>query len=360
MGQYCLPWPAQICPNPPGSATTPGPGSATTHASSSATSPVSVQVSPLYTVTLALVELYPGQGGAKEEVRVSEGGVALQADTQFSPAKPVRLVIHGWGQATESWGTVQPDGDNYPQSFSELYWGTGMDVTVLGLHWVPREGWATCWFGTPQQCSDLQTRSAGDAAHTAAHLVASLARQHALQPAQLEIVGFSMGTVVASLTAKLLAEQGLGRPARLLLLDPCPTDQASVISTGDAELVEAVHTSSQGICAERPVGHLDFYPNGGAEQPCGSGPCLDINGNPDWVENHKRAVELYRESIGQPSAFPAWRCDKTYDEFVAAGRTCSAVGAGRVVMGEHSQDQGRPASGLYYLTTAGAPPFHQP
>ena len=73
------------------------------------------------------------------------------------------------------------------RSFSELYWGAGLDVTVLGLHWVPREGWATCWFGTPQQCSDLQTRSAGDAAHTAAHLVASLARQHALQPAQLEI-----------------------------------------------------------------------------------------------------------------------------------------------------------------------------
>ena len=96
-----------------------------------------------------------------------------------------------------------------------------------------------------------------------------------------------MGTVVASLTAKLLADKGLGRPARLLLLDPCPTDQAAVISTGDAELVEAVHTSSQGICAERPVGHLDFYPNGGAEQPCGAGPCLDINGNPDWVENHK-------------------------------------------------------------------------
>lgn len=191
-----------------------------------------------------------------------------------------------------------------------------------------------------------------------------------------------MGTVVTSKTAKKVQELGLGLLGRLTLLDPCPMAQASVISRDDATFVEAIHTSSQGICSESPLAHVDYYPNGGDAQPCGTGSCscpdgslvcsscyhgatrcvlgLGFLGIPDWLANHIRAVDLYRESIGRPSAFMSWRCSETYDEFVAGSRSCADGGASELVpMGEHSMDQRTPIDGLYYLKTAGVSPFYE-
>ena len=39
------------------------------------------------------------------------------------------------------------------------------------------------------------------------------------------------------------------------------------LDPGDAEYVDAVHTSEVGIGAYITVGHTDFYPNGGFDQP---------------------------------------------------------------------------------------------
>merc|ERR1712142_57790 len=196
-----------------------------------------------------------------------------------------------------------------------------------------------------------------------------------IDTSQVHVIGFSMGTVVTSKTAKFIQQLGLPSFGRLTLLDPCPFHQASVISKTDAKFVEAIHTSSQDICSETPLAHVDYYPNGGDAQPCGSDSCscpdgslvcpscyhgvarcTDFFGNPDWFANHLRAVELYRESIGSPSSFLSWRCRKTYEEFVESDRACPE-GDDKIPMGEHSVDQGRPAEGLYFHTTAGTAPY---
>ena len=198
-----------------------------------------------------------------------------------------------------------------------------------------------------------------------------------ISPSQVHMIGFSMGTVVTSKTAKKLKELGVGPLGRLTLLDPCPYHQANVIAKADAEFVEAIHTSSQGICSDIPLAHVDYYPNGGDAQPCGDGSCscfdgspvcstcyhgaprcMDFFGNQDWIANHMRAVELYRESIGSPSRFLSWKCSETYEEFVSGDRVCAETSQ-KIPMGEHSTDQGTPAEGLYYLTTAGQSPYSE-
>ena len=187
-----------------------------------------------------------------------------------------------------------------------------------------------------------------------------------------------MGTVVTSKTAKKIQELGMIALGRVTLLDPCPTNQAAIISKTDAHFVEAIHTSSQGICSESPLAHVDYYPNGGDAQTCGTGSCscadgslvctncyhgsvrcVDLLGFPDWLANHMRAVDLYRESIGRPSAFLSWRCSETYQDFVDSSRSCENDGAGLIPMGEHSMENGRPVDGLYFLTTSGVSPFYQ-
>ena len=56
----------------------------------------------------------------------------------------------------EIFGNGVVDKNGYPRSFNQLYMDSGYDYTVLGVHWVPIEGWN----------EDLQTASSSDAANT--------------------------------------------------------------------------------------------------------------------------------------------------------------------------------------------------
>ena len=59
------------------------------------------------------------------------------------------------------------------------------------------------------------------------------------------------------------------------------------LSKDDAEVVEVIHTNGGSCGIMENIGHLDFYPNGGAKQPgCIFSACA-----------HSRAYELYAESI---------------------------------------------------------------
>lgn len=229
--------------------------------------------------------------------------MTVPAETLFDPSKPIKVVIHGWEEAgLDSSGEVVPNfWDQYPRSFNQLYVTKGLDYTVLGVHWVPREGWK----------EELMSDSSSDAAHTLGLLMFSLYSNYNILPSQVHVIGFSMGTVVTSKTAKKIQELGMDPLGRLTLLDPCPATLAGVISKDDAIFVEAIHTSSQGICSESPLAHVDYYPNGGDAQPCGTGACscpdgslvcsscyhgatrcLGFFGHPDWLANHMRAVDL--------------------------------------------------------------------
>merc|ERR1712106_371014 len=325
---------------------------------------------PIETVTRVKLELFTGLTEADEPITFDGQTVTVPADTQFDPSKPIKVVIHGWHQASlDNFGNVVVDNDEYPRSFNQLHMSNGMDYTILGVHWVPIEGWN----------EELMSASSSDAANTLGLLIYSLYNDFNISPSQIHVIGCSMGTVVTSKTAKKIQELGMGPLGRLTLLDPCPYHQANVISKTDATFVEAIHTSSQDICSESPLAHVDYYPNGGDAQPCGTGSCscpdgslvcatcyhgasrcIDWFGNPDWIANHMRAVDLYRESIGRPSAFLSWKCSETYEEFVESDRSCQDGGANeKIPMGEHSIEQGTPVDGLYFLTTPGVSPFYE-
>ncbi|CAH2021052.1 unnamed protein product [Acanthoscelides obtectus] len=67
----------------------------------------------------------------------------------------------------------------------------------------------------------------------------------------------------------------------------------------DANFVDGIHTNGRHLGVMTPVGHVDFYPNGGEAQP----------GCPLWVCSHIRAVEYWIASLSKPDLFKAYPYD---------------------------------------------------
>ena len=56
------------------------------------------------------------------------------------------------------------------------------------------------------------------------------------------------------------------------------------LDTTDADFVDIIHTDLKGLGIDQPIGHLDFYPNGGDVQP-GCGVIATIKGKTNVKEN---------------------------------------------------------------------------
>ncbi|KAL7307168.1 hypothetical protein TKK_0000892 [Trichogramma kaykai] len=138
----------------------------------------------------------------------------------------------------------------------------------------------------------------------------------------IHFLGHSLGSHVSGQAARFLKEKGY-EVARITGLDPAepcfeeanvPSHAPKRLSREDAKFVDIIHTNAaltrnQGFGLLDPVGHLDFYVNGGTEQPG----CNNFDMETDTlfesdfenlftlVDNgvcsHRRAVGLFVDSM---------------------------------------------------------------
>ncbi|XP_048489165.1 pancreatic triacylglycerol lipase [Plutella xylostella] len=113
----------------------------------------------------------------------------------------------------------------------------------------------------------------------------------------------------------------------------------------DARHVEVIHTCGGYLGFGSPIGHIDFYPNGGTSQP---GCVFDFSGGCA----HNRAHEYFAESITSDVQFTAVRC-VNYDELYNTG-SCRGTGE-TLPMGGFDIHYGK--DGIYYLKTNAEKPF---
>jgi len=132
---------------------------------------------------------------------------------------------------------------------------------------------------------------------------------------QFHVIGFSLGAHVAGKAGAVVN----GLLPRITGLDPAypffswtNTDQR--LDKSDAEFVDVIHTNSgflfeAAVSFPMPIGHVDFYPNGGYVQPgcllLKTGEILDLL----RACSHTRAPEYFIESINSPVGFRAVLCD---------------------------------------------------
>ncbi|KAF4517958.1 hypothetical protein B566_EDAN005325 [Ephemera danica] len=105
-------------------------------------------------------------------------------------------------------------------------------------------------------------------------------------------VGFSLGAHVCGNAGKKHQVWMLGR---ITGLDPAQTGYSinrpdDRLSLNDADFVDVIHTCGGYIGFDASLGHADFFPNGGTNQP---GCALDLTG----VCDHMRSHELFTASI---------------------------------------------------------------
>ncbi|XP_040217459.1 pancreatic lipase-related protein 2-like [Rana temporaria] len=146
-----------------------------------------------------------------------------------------------------------------------------------------------------------------------------------------------------SLGAHVVGEAGKRRPgiARISGLDPAgpyfqDTPPEVRLNPTDAVFVDVIHTNGWsllhfGFGMTQPVGHLDFYPNGGQSMPGCDELSFSFGNIDDMFDefddkvtcNHRRSHQLFQESILQPYGFIGYPAT-SYSAFQqGAGFPCS-------------------------------------
>ncbi|XP_032450614.1 lipase member H isoform X3 [Leopardus geoffroyi] len=126
------------------------------------------------------------------------------------------------------------------------------------------------------------------------------------------MIGVSLGAHISGFVGKMYNGQ-LGRitgldPAGPLFNGRPPEDR---LDPGDAQFVDVIHSDIDALGYKEPLGNIDFYPNGGLDQPgC---PKTILGGLQYFKCDHQRSVYLYLSSLRENCAITAYPCDSYRD-----------------------------------------------
>ncbi|KAH8289122.1 hypothetical protein KR054_000588 [Drosophila jambulina] len=202
----------------------------------------------------------------------------------------------------------------------------------------------------------------------------------------VHIIGHSLGAHLSGYAGYHLQRDFGLKAARITGLDPAAplftdTDPIVRLDKTDAHFVDVVHTDANplmkgGLGINMRLGHVDFFPNGGFDNPGCNKKFQDVVKKKTLFLtmqeflgcNHIRSQQYFTESIGSECPFLGITCD-SFESFKDNKCTsCEEPGHTCLRMGYHSQEdyqeqvdlgqlrQGD-SPGVFYLTTGDRAPF---
>ncbi|XP_048763218.1 inactive pancreatic lipase-related protein 1-like isoform X2 [Ostrea edulis] len=281
---------------------------------------------------------------------ISENDLNSHKRTGFRPDLDTVFIIHGFLQNGRVEWMVHMAMEllrKKPQNVILVDWGNGS--------------------GFPYNQATANTRVVGE---EIAALITSLNRMFGTTNSKYHLIGHSLGAHIAGYAGSRLPELG-----RITGLDPAQPNFANFdiqirLDQSDAVFVDAIHTDGSdydtisGYGMMLPVGHMDFYPNGGSNQPgCPRQSFMNIiteeyedgtsrTGNIISC-SHSRSISLFMESINTPCPFASFQCSRTRDFlagncFDCGGLPCPTIGYNAIKYR---------ARGKFYLATRSSVPF---
>ncbi|CAG9785000.1 unnamed protein product [Diatraea saccharalis] len=163
-------------------------------------------------------------------------------------------------------------------------------------------------------------------------------------------IGHSLGAHLAGYCGHALQKKFNLKLGRITGLDPAAPYFSKTVTLvrldrSDAKYVDIIHTNAlplymSGLGISEPIGHVDFYPNGGSVQPgcsASSSPGGDLATSVMRILgcNHVRSYEFFIESITPTCPFTAMQCE-SYEAFLAGNCTTCDLKHFCIPMGYHS------------------------
>uniref|UniRef100_A0A2A4J5Z0 Lipase domain-containing protein n=1 Tax=Heliothis virescens TaxID=7102 RepID=A0A2A4J5Z0_HELVI len=219
---------------------------------------------------------------------LSDAARLIPQSRGFNPNNPFRIFLHGF--------TDDPTKDSY-KNISNAFLAQG-DCNILALDASSLIRWLYLR-------STTMTRFIGE---KLGGMLAALVNA-GVDPSNIHLIGHSLGSHISGFTGKTfrnLTGTLIGRISGLDPAGPCFADLEVPLrlSKEDAEFVDIIHTDAGVYGLDEQIGHVDFYPNSGSEQPnCLFQTC-----------SHSRAWLLYAESVLSRDAFLGVKC-ATYEDF---------------------------------------------
>lgn len=203
---------------------------------------------------------------------------ALVKKSNFNPAKPTKFFIHGWLGSSSNW---------YVRDM-RLAILNKEDVNFVEVDWM-RGSVNVNYFSA--------MRIAQEVGKEVADYIKWLNENFGVQFKDVHIIGHSLGGQAAGAAGKYIQNPKLGRISGLDPAEPGfnALSPADSLDPTDADFVDVIHTT---LVSVTPMGHVDFYPNGGSL------------GVPvvTWIHSHLTAVYIYTDSIGAKCPFVSYPC----------------------------------------------------
>lgn len=153
---------------------------------------------------------------------------------------------------------------------------------------------------------------------------------------KVHLIGHSLGSHISGYAGYTLQKDFNLQVGRITGLDPADpffkdTDPIVRLDASDAKYVDVIHSDAKpfvtgGLGMEKAIGHVDFYPNGGYDNPgCDQGMASYIEqesgsffmGMQQFLScDHLRSYQFFTESIQPKCPFNAIECD-SWENFKA-------------------------------------------
>ncbi|XP_076279943.1 uncharacterized protein LOC143208896 isoform X1 [Lasioglossum baleicum] len=203
-------------------------------------------------------------------------------ETNFVPSNPTKILIHGYDSDMQLSYLV-----DVRMEYLKSY-----DYNLISVDW---HRLAT------SPCYPIVVRNVPHVGQCLAQLIERLKDAGAKD---IHAIGFSLGAHVPAFAANVMRPY---RISRITGLDPAmplfiTVDKDHKLDASDAEFVDVFHTNAFIQGKVEMSGHVDFYMNGGFNQPG----CWEIGKL--FQCDHHRSVMYFAESINSKVGFWGWHC----------------------------------------------------
>ncbi|PAA54812.1 hypothetical protein BOX15_Mlig016265g1, partial [Macrostomum lignano] len=278
--------------------------------------------------------------------------------SNFRSSVPTKIIIHGFTDNGNS---------DWNKAMKVALLNAG-DYNVIQLDWSQGNGY-------PYTLATANTRVIGA---LVAQFIVWLESNFGANRENFHLIGHSLGAHVSGYAGERLST-GSKKLGRITGMDPAGpyfeyTHPEVRLDPTDARFVDAIHTDgdstlsiiklSGGFGLMQPVGHVDFYPNGGKSQPnCNEPPSDSVSGiigGTVWrmTCSHNRVRAMMISTIANPRRnYVAYPC-ASYEDFKAGRcRTCGTTGCASMGMRAAEWRPNGRVNVKMFLDTAGTEPF---